>query len=418
MTAAPDRPQLVVPFHAVRYADPTSLATRIAPPYDVVSPRERERLAAADPNNVVHFILPQGDEPERYARARDLLERWFADGVLLQEGEPVVLVVRQEFAWPEGNAQVRMGVICAMAVESFEHGRVRPHERTHEEPKEDRLALLRATDFVFEELLMVVPDREAVLQRALEQVTVDPPLTTAVLHGVQVSVWVVAGVAADEIAAAAGEAGAYVADGHHRYETAVTYHGENDRASRVPVLLIPLSDPGLVVRPTHRIITGAGLERLAVEAKFREWFQIKELPLSADYAEELAALKPRGTACIVVVPPGVAFAMLLKSGAKLDDIVTGLHPTVASLDIMRIDELVVKKLRAAAGGDARVEYSADVDEVIDAVRHGRAAAGILVNPTAVGSVLAVADAGEVMPPKSTYFFPKVPSGLAGIWYGD
>jgi uncharacterized protein (DUF1015 family) len=417
VTAASRQPPLVAPFRAVRYADPAVLPARIAPPYDVVSPRERERLAAGDPHNVVHYILPQGDGPERYTRAREILEEWFAGGVLMREEEPVVVVVRQEFGTAEGQAHVRTGVIGAVAAEPFAVGRVHPHERTHEGPKEDRLALLRATEFVFEELLMVVPDRDGVLQEALRDVTTESPLATAELSGVRVAIWVIKGSPAAGLAAAAGTDGAYVADGHHRYETAVTYRGENRRADRIPALLIPLGDPGLVVRPTHRLITGTALDRLALEAKFREWFQIKELPLSASYAEELAALERRGTACVVVVPPGAAFAMLLKSGAKLDDIVTGLHPTVASLDIMRIDELVVRKLRSAAGAEAQIEYSADIGEVIDAVRDGTGAAGVLVNPTPVETMLAVADAGEVMPPKSTYFFPKVPSGLAGMWYG-
>lgn len=416
--SAADRPPLVAPFRAVRYANPAALASCIAPPYDVVSPSERERFSVANPHNVVHYSLPPGERPDRYIRAREIVEAWFADGVLTREKEPVVLVLRQDFTTPEGDAHVRTGVIGAVAAEPFGDGRVHPHERTHEGPKEDRLALLRATEFVFEELLMVVPDRDDTLQQALRQVTVEPPWATAELNGVRLAVWVVGGATAAAMAAAAGAAGAYVADGHHRYETAVTYRGENGRADRIPALLIPLGDPGLVVRPTHRMLVGEPLDRLAVEARFREWFQIKELPLSANYAEELSALKRRGTACIVVVPPGAAFAMLLKSGAKLDDFVTGLHPTVASLDIMRIDELVVKKLRTSAGPDARVEYSADVGEVIEAVRTGTAAAGVLVNSTPVESMVAVADAGEVMPPKSTYFFPKVPSGLAGMWYGD
>ena len=121
---------------------------------------------------------------------------------------------------------------------------------------------------------------------------------------------------------------------------------------------------------------------------------------------------------MVVVPPDAAFAMLLKGGAKLEEFVTGLHPTVASLDIMRIDELVVNRLVAGAGAGALVEYSADASEVVGAVRSATAAAGVLVNPTPVEHVLAVADAGQVMPPKSTYFYPKVPSGIVGMSYAD
>ncbi len=410
-------PPLVSTFHPVRYGDMGALSARIAPPYDVISPAHWERLAASDPCNVVRYILPQG-MGERYAQARVLLDTWCEQKVLVREEDPAVLVMQQEFSTPEGDTHVRTGVIAAVAAEPFGDERVRPHERTHAGPKKDRLALLRETRFIFESLLMVVPDADAVLYKALRQVADTAPLATAELGGVRIRLWLIGGTVAEDIAHAAGASGAYIADGHHRYETAVTYREENTLADRIPALLIPLRDPGLVVLPTHRLIIGDPLDQLSIEARFREWFQIKELPPGTDYTEELAALRRRGTACVVVVPPDAAFAMLLKGGAKLDEFVTGLHPTVASLDIMRVDELVVKRLCAAVGTGALVEYSADVDEVVEVVRGGTAAAGVLVNPTPVEDMLAVADAGEVMPPKSTYFYPKVPSGIAGMSYAD
>ncbi len=412
-----DRPPLVSPFHLVRYGDAASLSARIAPPYDVISPAQWERLAASDPHNVVRYILPQSPG-DRYAEASVLLEAWREQRVLLQEKEPAVLVVQQEFSTPDGGGHVRTGVIGAVAVESFDDQRVRPHERTHAGPKKDRLALLRETRFIFESLLMVVPDPQGVLYEMLHEIGDAAPLATAELDGVEIRVWLVRGTAAAKLAETAGADGAYIADGHHRYETAVTYREENALADRIPALLVPLSDPGLVVLPTHRLIVGDAIDRLSIEGRFREWFQIKELPPGVDHGEELAELRRRGTACVVIVPQDAAFALLLKGRAKLDEFVTGLHPTVASLDIVRIDELVVNRLSALAGPGALIEYSAHVGEVVGAVRARTAAAGVLVNPTPVEDMLAVADAGEVMPPKSTYFYPKVPSGIAGMSYAD
>ena len=408
---------LVSPFRPVRYGDAESLSTRIAPPYDVITPVQWERLAASDPYNVVRYILPQGPG-DRHAGARALLAAWCEQHVLIQEKEPAVLVVQQAFSTPDGNRHVRTGVIAAVASEPFEHRRVRPHERTHAGPKEDRLALLRETQFIFESLLMVVPDSDGLLSEALRQVVDSAPLADAELDGVGIRLWSVGGEAAEDMTRAASATGLYIADGHHRYETAVAYREENARAERIPALLVPLSDPGLVVLPTHRLIIGKPLDGLSIEGRFRDWFQIKALPSGTDHAEELAALRRRGTACVVVVPPDAAFAMLLKGGAKLDEFVTGLHPTVASLDIMRVDELVVSRLAAEAGPGALVEYSPDADEVEEAVRSATAAAGVLVNPTPVERMLAVADAGQVMPPKSTYFYPKVPSGIVGMSYAD
>jgi hypothetical protein len=143
----------------------------------------------------------------------------------------------------------------------------------------------------------------------------------------------------------------------------------------------------------------------------RERFQIHELPAEVNYSDHLAELDNRGTACIVVLPEGNAVALLLKPGAKLGDLPFANQPAVASLGIARIDELVVKRFVAEAGKDARLAYSADSDHVIDEVTRGEAVAGVLLNATSVEQVLAVSDAGAVMPQKATYFMPKVPSGL-------
>lgn len=409
---------LVVPFRGVRFADGAPLSARIAPPYDVIGPEDRTALEAHDPDNVVRYILPTGDG-DRYAHARDVLDGWLARGVLREDPEPSVTVVRQEFATPDGRTHARTGVIAAVAAEPFAAGRVRPHERTHAGPKEDRLALLRATAFMFEALLMVVPDADGRLRAVLAEAQRHDPLDTAELSGTRVTLWRVSGPAATQIAAAGSRAPLYMADGHHRYETAVSYRGENAAATSVPALLVPLSDPGVVVLPTHRLVLGRTLDAPKLEGMLRGRFQMKQLPPAADYVDELQAIGRRGTSCVVVLPGGRALALLLKGGsARLDDFATGLDPVVAGLAVTRVDELVVKYVLGAVGKDARLAYSAAADEVIEAVGRGDAAAGVLLNPTAMADVIAVADAGAVMPQKSTYFMPKVPSGLVGMRYGS
>jgi len=410
-----DSVPLVTPFRGVRFADAARLPTLIAPPYDVISAADRRRLAAADEHNVVRFILPESED-DRYDAAAALLRSWLGDGVLTVDAEESVTVVRQTFRTNDGQEHRRTGVIAAVMAEAFDGGRVRPHERTHKGPKEDRLALLRASAFIFEALLMFAPDRDRALHDRLQQVLKAPPSAEAHLDEVTITAWRVDGTAAEEIAALAGRSDLYIADGHHRYETAVAYRAEVPAADRIPALIVSRMDPGLVVEATHLLVVGEDLGMAALEPMFRERFQIKELSPDDDLVDVLAHMQGRGTACAVVGRGGQTFAMLLKGGDTLEDFATGLHQAVSSLDVLRVDEMVVKPLLAAAGEDAQLEYTADPREAVRRVTGGRAACAVLLNPTPVDRVLAVADANEVMPQKSTYFYPKVPSGLVGLHY--
>jgi uncharacterized protein (DUF1015 family) len=407
--------ELLAPFWGERYSATHSLSEVIAPPYDVISPDERDRLAARHEHNIVHLILPPGDG-DRYESAAALLGRWRQERVFERDKSPSVYVVRQSFATPDGTTRERTGVIAGLAVEPFDTGRVKPHERTHARPKEDRLALLRATRSVFDAIFVLARDEDGDLATHLEAETSRRPTVSGYLQSVRVSVWRVPAKRARTLAAAASSTPVYVADGHHRYETAVAYRGEHPSAERLPALVVPISDPGLVVLATHRLVRGGAIDIGRVVEDLRPRFQVRQLPPDVNYVEELAGMRSRGTAAIVVLPEGNALAFLLKGGASLGDLPFANEPAVASLDVARIDEIIVNRLHAGAGPEARTDYSADPDAVIDAVRSGQAAAGVLINPTAIEQVLEVADAGSVMPPKSTYFMPKVPSGLVVMRY--
>ena len=407
--------QLFAPFWGERYSVVHSLSAVIAPPYDVISPDEREGFAGRHEHNIVHLILPSGDG-DRYESAAALLSQWRQAGILEREQFPSVYVLRQSFTTPDGTERERTGVVAGLAVEPFSAGRVKPHERTHAGPKQDRLSLVRATRAVFDAIFVLARDQDGDLAARLEAETARPPTVTGNLQGVAVSMWRVPAKGARTLAAAASGAPVYVADGHHRYETAVAYRSELPSAERLPALVVPVGDLGLVVLATHRLVRGGAIDMGRVLEELRPRFQVRQLPPDANYIEELAAMRSRGTAAIVVLPQGNALAFLLKGGASLGDLPFANEPAVASLDVARIDEIIVSRLRAAAGPEARTDYSADPDAVIDAVRREDAAAGVLVNPTAIEQVLEVADAGGVMPPKSTYFMPKVPSGLVVMGY--
>jgi uncharacterized protein (DUF1015 family) len=223
--------------------------------------------------------------------------------------------------------------------------------------------------------------------------------------------WQVVGARATALANAAGAAALYIADGHHRYETAVAYRKVNPAADRTLGTVVALGDPGLKVLPTHRLVYGEAADIDGMLSGCRDRFHVHELSQDVSSTDHLVELEDRGTACIIVRPGGNPLALLLKAGAKLGDLQFANEPTVASLDVARIDELVVKPLLATAGEGARLGYSADPKEVVREVVHGAAAFGVMLNPTSVEQVLAVADAGSVMPQKATFFSPKVPSGL-------
>ena len=387
------------------------LSRLIAPPYDVIDAAERARLAALDEHNIVHVMLPEapdGRPPDaRYTVAAELLARWRKRGVLKRDPAPALYVLAQDFTLPTGERRTRCGVFAAVRAEGYEPRRIRPHEKTHAGPKADRLALLRATATNIESIFLLAPDRDRTLANAIAAVTPAEPDARAELNGVRIRLWIVG----DPAPFPQPPAPLYIADGHHRYETASAYAQENPAADRVLALIVSAQDVGLAVLPTHRVIFGAGRELERLLPRWREWFDVQQLPAGMDPVKHLAAVGRDRTACLVADRSRI-LALLLRPGASLDRLPSLAQSTaVRDLDVARIESLVVKELLGAGTSTPILRYVADANEALNLVQHGGAAAAVLMNPTRVEQVFAVADAGDVMPPKSTYFVPKVPSGL-------
>ena len=410
-------PPLVAPFRGERYAA-KDVSALIAPPYDVISSEDRARFAARDPHNIVHLILPEapagGGRPsggDRYAGAAALLAKWRETGVVRPDPADSVYVVAQDYAVPSGERRTRIGMLAAVRAEPFGTRRVRPHEQTHSAPKADRLALLRATAANLESIFLLAPDPDRLLAQALVKRASGVPAARAELDGVGICLWVVSGDEAVELARLAGRAQLYIADGHHRYETAAAHAREQPRADRVLSFIVSAADPGLTILPTHRIIFGAGRDALKLVAAWRDWFEVGRVAPCMDRVERLAELGRERTACIVAFPDAYDVTLVLKNEAALDSVPELRAPAIRALDVARIESLVVQRILGAGTATPSLAYTPDPRAAFDAVRHGRAAAAVLLNPTKVRDVFAVADAGDVMPPKSTYFVPKVPSGL-------
>ena len=389
------------------------LSRLIAPPYDVIDPTERARYAALDADNIVHVMLPEArpgqPDADRYRAAAERLAAWRANGVLRRDPDPVLYVTAQDYTLPTGEKCVRRGLFAAVAAEGYEPRRIRPHEHTHAGPKADRLALMQATATNIESIFLLAPDRDRTLANAVADVARGKPDASAELNGVGIRLWIVR----DPSLFPLPSSPLYIADGHHRYETSSAYARENPAADRLLALIVSAQDAGLTVLPTHRVIFGAGRDLDHLLPHWRDVFDVQPVPAGGgrDVVATLASLGRDRTACIVADRTRTV-ALLMRPGVLPDRLPSLAHSdAVRDLDVARVESLVVKAILGAAVSTPIVRYVPDAKQALDTVQHGGAAMAVLLNPTKVEQVFAVADAGDVMPPKSTYFIPKVPSGL-------
>ncbi len=243
----------VRPFRALHYdlERVGGLAAVVAPPYDVIDAEQRAGLVARSPHNVVEIDLPQADG-DPYAHAADVFARWRADGVLVRDEQPALWALEQDYTGPDGGRRTRHGFFARVRVEDYGPGRIRPHERTHPGPKEDRLRLTRATEANLSPIFSLYDDPEGAAWGAIEPQLGEPFDEVTDEDGTTHRLWRVAD--GDEVTRALAGAELLIADGHHRYETA-RVHMQEGGADHVLMCLVALQDPGLTVFPTHRLIT-------------------------------------------------------------------------------------------------------------------------------------------------------------------
>ncbi len=392
------RVPLVDSFTALRFADTSNLSTLIAPPYDVITSEARADLAASSPSNIVHLILPE-DPIDPYDRAAQVLAQWRWDCTLRLDEEPTLTVMRQEFKTPDGDRRVRTGIFATIAAEPYERGRVLPHEHTHAGTREDRLNLLRATRTATESIFLFTRDSGGSLARFNMQVMESRPDTVFNFEETRIALWVVRHDSAAEVIEALGSEPLYMADGHHRYETAAAHAEELGIDGRIVGFIVAVNDPGLEVLATHRLITGG-----------RDFDREAFLTELSPFAEESTA---DDSTCTILWPDGQRTYLGAWTdeppgeGERSDDPARGLL-------ISKVERHVIQPLLEAAGPNAGLTYTADAQEAANMVTSGESTVAVLVPPTPAEEVLAVADAGGIMPSKSTFFFPKVPAGLV-LW---
>lgn len=422
----------ILPFRGVRY-DPApaggDLSKLVAPPYDVISPAEQAALYEKHPANVVRLIL--GREGDKYAQAARLFREWLASGVLKADDEPALYVYHQTFDDPATGepAPERIGLICLLKLEDYRTGRVLPHEKTLTGPKTDRLELLRATEAQFESIYGLYPDPDRAVESFLREYDdretvierVDALIGSS--HRIERITDSNAHAVLRDLLA---DAPVFIADGHHRYETALTYRDEvraahpdvtEDTLIPADYILITLTafeDEGLLVLPTHRLVRNVPNERIAAlpDALAARFTLSGSAPdtVEAEIAAQAAAGK---VAFGVVLPPNQVHLAVLNEAA--DEAAGPGSPSAERLPVSLLGSLIldgclgIDAAAVAAGG--QVSYTRESAEAIRAVEHGESQAAFLLGRPTVGEIKDVSLAGDVMPQKSTFFFPKLLSGL-------
>jgi uncharacterized protein (DUF1015 family) len=409
----------IEPIQALRYEPSVAgpLQDLVAPPYDVIDAEQRAALAARSPYNVVRIDLPEG-EPDPYATAAQELARWRAVGAVVRDDEPAIWALAQDYTAPDGRALTRHGFLARVRVEEYGPGRIRPHERTHPGPKEDRLRLTRATQANLSPIFALFSDPTGATQAALApHASGEPWGETRDDDGTVNRLWRVTDPEAiAAVQAATKPAELLIADGHHRYETARVYAeeigGEGDHRY-VLMHLVTMQDPGLTVFPTHRLVRGTvpqQHEDLA-NAIRRDW-EVEEIGEDELVPEPATDAVRIGYMDSHLKRP---FRLTLKDPAIADAALPDHAEPYRRLDTAVTEALLLKG--ALGITDDQIDhldgfgYARDLDEARRLLHSGEYDAGFFMAPTPVERVQAVAEAGECMPPKSTYFFPKVPTGL-------
>jgi uncharacterized protein (DUF1015 family) len=388
----------------------------VSPPYDVIDEEMRAQLLARSPYNAVTVDLPEGGE-ERYENAALTLQHWQEKGVLLTDDEPALWALAQEYTGPDGQRRTRRGFFARVRVEEYGAGRIRPHERTHPGPKEDRLRLTRATRANLSPIFSLYSDPAGEAMAALTGHaaaepwgrTTDPDGTVNSLHRITDP---------DAIVTAQrvlGSSELLIADGHHRYETARVYAEEigGEGPHRfVLMCLVALQDPGLTVFPTHRLVRGLDDERRAAlqrtinfDFSIAPLAQMSELAPAANDACEIGYLSADGPALMLT----------LRDPALADAALPDHAEPYRRLDTAVLEALVLKGALQMSDEDidhlTGLGYARDFEQAVEMIRDHVYDAAFFMAPTPIERVHEVAAAGESMPPKSTYFVPKVPTGL-------
>ncbi|REK17226.1 MAG: DUF1015 domain-containing protein [Planctomycetota bacterium] len=422
-------------FRGLRYdlGHVGSLSDVVAPPYDVISPQMQEELYKKHPANVVRLILNRhepgdDDENNRYSRAAGFLHNWRREGVLFAEAQPALYVYHQVFA-VGGQEFTRRGFMARVRLERFGEGKVYAHEETMSGPKQDRLLLTKACHANLSQIFGLYPDEGAGVQEQLEKAIAGEPAIEATDHlGVVHRLWPVTDVATvSAVTGLMGDKPMFIADGHHRYETACNYRDDlvstrgpiepHDAANFVLMMCVGMNDPGMIVLPTHRLFAaGAGLTAESLAATLGDLFECRTAGRGPERArevwEEIETGGDQGTLGLFTRQDNTwTLATITSAGKeKMAELAQEHSTDWCGLGVSILHRLVVEHLLEGADWE-RPKYVHDVDEVVENLKGGEASLAALVMPATLDHIRSISEHNERMPAKSTYFYPKLLSGL-------
>jgi uncharacterized protein (DUF1015 family) len=432
----------ITPFRGILYNQKKAgnIKDLVCPPYDIISPAQQQELYRKSPYNVVRLEFGlespgDTDADNRYTRAAAFLKEWKNSGVLLQDASPGLYIYEMEFVSGKSSRKLR-GMICLVRIEDYESGIVRPHETTLSGPKTDRLKLLRACSASFSQIFSLFPDPDLKVSKLLHKVTRKPDMEVTSEDGVMHRTWSLGEKQDIEtIRGALSNRPVFIADGHHRYDTALNYRNErrktansvtgNEPYNFVAMFLVPLEDPSLTVLPAHRALFNlTGFDPKRFEADLNQYFNIERIDFDkksevADRKTVLETMAHRADRAHIfgmrVKGEHSYYLLTLRNIADMDALVPDRSPAYRRLDVSILHHLIIDKLLGIRMDTHKlglnIEYIKDAEDAAQRVRSGAAEIVFFMNPTKVREVQDVASAGERMPQKATYFYPKLMTGL-------
>ena len=424
----------ISPFRALRY-DPkrVGISTVVTQPYDKITPEMREKYYAASPYNLVRIILGKREPDEAgnnvYTRAASFFQGWRKDGVLCPEPNPSIFSYTQHFQAPGSPTEhLRRGLIALGRVEDYAAGVVFRHEQTLAKPKADRLELLRSTRAHFGQIFMLYEDSGEIDNLLASNENIDTDVSDE--YGVRHRVSPISDAKLiRQVQEKMRDKKLIIADGHHRYETALAYRDEKRASTRandpdaphefVMMTFVNMNSPGLVILPTHRVVHSlASFSEADFLAKSRKYFNVEEVDSSVDEARCTGLLRQAGRAgtAILAITPERDF-LLHTPRAFGSEVFAGLSIRQQSLDVVQLHKVLLETVLGLSAESIRnqenLSYIRETSEALTRVRSGGANIAFLMNPVRMQQVRDIAFAGEVLPQKSTDFYPKLLSGLAG-----
>jgi len=435
---------LVAPFKGLHYnlSKVSNLTDVVTPPYDVIKPVERQAFADRSPYNMVHLILPQplaGDDRlhNRYTRSAALFQQWLKNEVLLRDPQPAFYYWETDFE-AQGRKRTRTGLAALVRLEPLSGGAIKPHEQTFSATKADRLELFKQARAHFSPIFSLYPDPQNLVLGSLRQALPPTPLESFedTLGYYQRLYRVTEPEALHAAHQALADLTLFIADGHHRYETSLNYQKLlKQQYPQAPpqadfnytlMYLSNIYDPNLVILMAHRLLGGPRVKHLdeaKILGRLKEYFEIFSLPAADEFGQAyddflqqtLAEVPAAETAFIMLGFGRKAWLLKLRPGVRQKQLARQMHPALAQLDVAVLNYLIFEKVLAldaqTLDDQETFKYSSRIDEVVAAVTHRDARMAFILNPTRIEQVQEVASAGLTMPRKSTYFYPKVMSGL-------